>query len=205
MEVNQQKSYALTQQCVRGCTKAVRSNQSTIVYILADKVLTAKMTTDLPTPTAGSTPGLKVFTDALATLPLGVAMFDASANLVFANLAYYSLLDLTPTSTPIGTNLHAIFQALRRRGEFIGGPLSDVVEQQMQVVAAGQPHAFERARPNGRWISVTHAPMPDGYFIRTHQDITERVERQWQQEGVILDLKTRGLQLEQEIARLQAR
>jgi hypothetical protein len=41
------------------------------------------------------------------------------------------------------------------------------------MARAFEPHYMERARPNGRWISVEGAPLPQGGWVTVYTDITE--------------------------------
>ena len=62
---------------------------------------------------------------------------------------------------------------LAERGEY--GPDVDPEEQVRRLAEnAGQQHAYERTRPDGRVIEVRHNPVAGGGFVLIYADITER-------------------------------
>src|SRR5439155_1024429 len=59
---------------------------------------------------------------------------------------------------------------------------------------------FERRRPNGTVIEITFDPMPDGGFIKTYADITERVRAEEERTRLLEEeVEERTRQLRQEV------
>lgn len=107
--------------------------------------------------------------------PGGISLFDAELRLAAHNDQFKQLLDL-PDSL-LG-NPGVCFEDIARyntgRGEY--GP-GDPEQQIAAIVARAshfQAHKFERVRPNGTVLEIRGVPLPDGGFVTTYMDISER-------------------------------
>jgi diguanylate cyclase (GGDEF)-like protein len=111
---------------------------------------------------------------ALADISLGVCFFDGDKKLVVSNQKYREIYNLPPEvtlpGTPVMDLMDHLFASDRspriRRDEYIY--LRD------KMANSGKPHRTVVELMSGQSISVRHQPMPDGGWISTHEDITER-------------------------------
>lgn len=114
-------------------------------------------------------------TNILANIPVGLSAVDSNMNLVAENPLFRTLLDL-PDSLFAGTitTFEDIIRFNAERGEYgqgdVQAQIKSIVERARQVT----PHRFERQRANGITLEVRGAPMPDGGFVTTYVDISER-------------------------------
>jgi diguanylate cyclase (GGDEF)-like protein len=111
---------------------------------------------------------------ALSNLPLGVAFFSAAGKLVVCNRRYAEIYDLVPEEIQPGISLAEIVDRriesgsleMNKREEYLRlcDDAAEIQERRQTVIEL----------MNDRAILVTHQPMPEGGWIATHEDITER-------------------------------
>jgi diguanylate cyclase (GGDEF)-like protein/PAS domain S-box-containing protein len=107
--------------------------------------------------------------------PGGISLFDAELRLAAHNDQFKQLLDLPDSllGNP-GVSFEDIARYNTGRGEY--GP-GDPEQQIAAIVARAshfQAHKFERVRPNGTVLEIRGMPLPDGGFVTTYLDISER-------------------------------
>src|SRR5207244_194368 len=73
-----------------------------------------------------------------------------------------------------GTPFENFIRFNAERGEYGPGDIDALVASRVALAARFQPHVFERTRPNGIVLEIRGRPMPDGGFVTTYTDITER-------------------------------
>ncbi len=102
----------------------------------------------------------------LESMSIGVAVFDKDQRLVTSNRRYGELLELPPPLVTPGASLHAFqrFNDLRKVSEL--GTASLIVTANASVPA--------EVSVNGRWFAIKSDPMPDGGFVISYAEITER-------------------------------
>ena len=112
----------------------------------------------------------------LEALPCGMSVFDKHLNLVASNTEYRRLLGfpdhLFDRQPP---RFEDFIRYNAERGEYGEGDVEPIVAGIVER-ARGEPraHRFERVRPGGIPLEIQGAPMPDGGFVTTYIDITER-------------------------------
>jgi len=103
----------------------------------------------------------------------GIMMISADQVIVVCNRRARELLDLPETlmrGRPHGSDVRAY--------QWANNEFSRTSEDLKAFINSGdtlrQPFHYERERPNGRILDILSQPLPDGGFIRTYLDITER-------------------------------
>lgn len=124
--------------------------------------------------TAASSAPLGVLLAAFEELPTGVSVFDAELNLTFTNRLFRELLGFPDALCLPGEPLEELFRFNAERGEYGPGDVADQVAARLAVAREFKAHAFERRRPDGRYLEVQGRPLPGGGFITTYTDITAR-------------------------------
>lgn len=102
----------------------------------------------------------------LESMSIGVAVFDQEQRLMTVNQRYGELLELPPHLLRVGATLHNFqrFNDLRNVPELgVASPI---------VTANGTAPA--EVSVNGRWFAIKRDPMPDGGFVLSCAEITER-------------------------------
>ena len=113
---------------------------------------------------------------ALANMSQGLAMFDAEERLVLANDRYAEIYGLEPEHLRPGTTLRQLVEHRIASGLYPGLTADDVVRNMRKRVALGGASHLVSRPGDGRILSVSVHPRPEGGWVVTLQDITEREE-----------------------------
>ena len=125
----------------------------------------------------------------------GVCLFDANWTLVVCNARYAQMYGLPPELTVSGTALSKILE--HRIASGLHGP--EYGKRLESEVALGRPDAWNVQLNDGRTIAIKHRPVPDGGWLSTHEDITERerlsleLRQQKEQLNIALENMSQGL------------
>ncbi|MFN6978126.1 MAG: PAS domain-containing protein, partial [Gemmobacter sp.] len=110
----------------------------------------------------------------LGMIQQALSIFDRDLRLAVCNRRYQEMFDLPEAFVTTGAAFEDTIRYLVLRGEY--GPVEDpdaAVRTRVEAARAFVPHYLERARPNGRWVSVEGAPLPQGGWVTVYTDITE--------------------------------
>jgi len=111
---------------------------------------------------------------ALNNMTQGVVMFDTAGRLVVCNARYMAMYGLSPEIVKPGAALVDIVRHRSKTGSLQRDPVQYCAEL-TQNMAAGKVVSFVTEAPDGRAISVVNRAIPGGgYWVGTHDDITER-------------------------------
>jgi diguanylate cyclase (GGDEF)-like protein len=114
------------------------------------------------------------FQMALTSMSQGLCVFDAEHRLVICNDRYLEAYGLAREHARSGTPVREIL-ALRVTNGIYGGPSpEEYVRERLAVVAEAKHRIHIHQLPDGRVIELGHHPTPDGGWVATHDDITER-------------------------------
>ncbi|MBI2306659.1 MAG: PAS-domain containing protein [Rhodocyclales bacterium] len=111
----------------------------------------------------------------LAHFPGGVSVVDKDLRIVEWNEEFRRLLDFPRelfSGEPCAIADFLRYNALR--GEYGDVDPDAYVAAAMDRVNQHVPHHFERTRPDGTVLEVRGTPLPDGGFVTSYTDITER-------------------------------
>ncbi len=112
---------------------------------------------------------------ALDNMRQGLTMFDASERLIFCNAQFLRMHELSPDQVQPGCTLREVLE-LRVRSATLFGDVDHIVERTRQRVASGKITRTLDEWVNGRVVAIEVAPIGDGAWVTTHDDITEHVE-----------------------------
>jgi PAS domain S-box-containing protein len=111
----------------------------------------------------------------LDNLPCGLSVFDGDLRLVSHNPLYRKLLDFPDTLfSKYPPEFEDFIRFNAERGDYGPGHVDTLVAAIVERARHPTPHRLERTRPNGTTIEIIGAPMPEGGFVTTYTDITER-------------------------------
>lgn len=114
------------------------------------------------------------FNRALENMSHGLVMFDSEQRLIVCNRLFSIMYGLSDEQLEPGTTLHEILAYQVANGlsdqEEIEAGIRDWLGRQGNEVLTVQTHKLS----DGRTIQVTFAPMAEGGWLATHEDITER-------------------------------
>jgi diguanylate cyclase (GGDEF)-like protein/PAS domain S-box-containing protein len=107
----------------------------------------------------------------------GLLMFDAQARLVLCNQRYIEMYRLSSEVVKPGCTLRELVDHRKQVGLFPGDP-EEYCREILTQVGKGEisTRIFELA--DGRTVQGVNRPMPNGGWVATHEDITERKQAQ---------------------------
>jgi methyl-accepting chemotaxis protein len=131
------------------------------------------------------------FSDALDHMSQGLCMFDAAGRIVVCNRPYLRMYNLSPEVVKPGCTLRELIEHRRQTGLFTGDP-EQYCKEIMDGIAAGNISKWTVSASDGRVVHAINAPMPDGGWVSTHEDITEQQDLQQQRDDMAKQQKRRG-------------
>jgi diguanylate cyclase (GGDEF)-like protein len=113
------------------------------------------------------------FDTALNNMSQALLMFDGAARLVIHNKRYCEMYGLAPDAITPGMLLPELLRLRMAQGTYSGDPDAYTADLKA-LIARGESFNTSIELPNGRVIDICNSPMPDGGWVATHEDITER-------------------------------
>jgi diguanylate cyclase (GGDEF)-like protein len=110
---------------------------------------------------------------AVDSITHGVAMFNSEQRLVLCNKRYLEIYALSPDVVKLGCNLREILELRKKTTGYPADPERQAIQTATQVLAGKKLNSVI-TMPDGRTITVIGQPTPDGGWVATHEDITER-------------------------------
>ncbi|MDO8875746.1 MAG: EAL domain-containing protein, partial [Pseudolabrys sp.] len=110
---------------------------------------------------------------AINNMSQGLVMFDADARLVVCNDQYVEMYGFSRDVVRLGCSLTELFKQQAKRGLLVG----DADQYGAKLLAAlslGKTVKRVVGTVDGREILITNQPMPNGGWVATHEDITEK-------------------------------
>jgi diguanylate cyclase (GGDEF)-like protein/PAS domain S-box-containing protein len=109
----------------------------------------------------------------LNNMSQGVLMFDPETRMVFCNQRYIEMYGLSADVVQPGCTLRDLLEHRLAAGTFGGNP-DQYIAKVLDNVTAGRTANDIVESGDGRVFSIVNKPMPDGGWLATHEDITER-------------------------------
>jgi diguanylate cyclase (GGDEF)-like protein/PAS domain S-box-containing protein len=110
---------------------------------------------------------------AIENMPHGLIMFDADSRMVICNQRYIEIFRLSPEVVKPGCTLRQLLDHRADNGTFSGDP-EQFAEGLRTSIAEGETSRLFVELADGRTISLVNRRMPNGGWVATHEDITER-------------------------------
>jgi diguanylate cyclase (GGDEF)-like protein len=114
------------------------------------------------------------FDAALKNMVQGLALYDREQRLIVSNERYASMYGLAPEQIRPGIELREVLQLRAANGVYEGATPAEYVARRMCKPEAKSQCSCKLKLNDGRSMSLVCTPMPDGGFLVTHEDITER-------------------------------
>jgi diguanylate cyclase (GGDEF)-like protein len=103
----------------------------------------------------------------------GVVMFNAAERLLVCNERYLEMYGLSADIVKPGVSLQDVIRHRKESGSLNRDP--DEYRQEIRnTVAAGETASILLECADGRVVAMTSRPLPDGSWVSTHEDVTER-------------------------------
>jgi diguanylate cyclase (GGDEF)-like protein len=118
--------------------------------------------------------GRQQFDAALDNMSQGLTFFDRDQKLIVCNRRFSEIYRLSPDQTAIGTSLLDIINHRLARGSFPEMTRADYLARRQTLSRAAEPYDVTDEFRDGRTVSMHYQPMPNGGWVTTHEDITEK-------------------------------
>ncbi len=115
----------------------------------------------------------KVLVATLENMADGVRVFDKNLRLIACNKRSLEMFDYPPRFAEIGTSYEDFVNFNIARGDY-GENGHEQTEARLSRAQRGTGRNVEHVLADGRVIEKLRNPMPDGGFVSTYHDITER-------------------------------
>lgn len=112
----------------------------------------------------------------LDTVMQGILIVDSDHRIVVANRRYVELFDIEAGLVAPGASYEGQLRRLAERGEYGPGDPDALVAMRMAPIQERKSWALDRQRPSGGHLFITGDVLPDGGYVFTFTDVTERVE-----------------------------
>jgi diguanylate cyclase (GGDEF)-like protein/PAS domain S-box-containing protein len=108
---------------------------------------------------------------AVNNMTQGLLLFDAKQHLIICNKRYLEMYGLSADVIKPGCSFREVIAHRKETGSFVGD-----IDHYLEMVLREISHrnAMVISTPDGRSIQVVNEPVPDGGWLATHEDITER-------------------------------
>lgn len=114
------------------------------------------------------------FDTALNNMTHGLCMFDGERRLIVCNTRYAEMYGLTPDLTEPGTSYDDLLAHRLATGIYPKSGAEQYAADMISTVEDRTPRTRLLELVDGRTFSVSFQPMPDGGWVATHEDVTER-------------------------------
>ncbi|MEH2517980.1 diguanylate cyclase (GGDEF)-like protein/PAS domain S-box-containing protein [Bradyrhizobium sp. AZCC 1610] len=108
---------------------------------------------------------------AVSNMTQGLLLFDAKQNLIICNKRYLDMYGLSADVVKPGCSFREVIAHRKETGSFVGD-----IDHYLELVLRDISHrnVMVISTPDGRSIQIVNEPVPDGGWLATHEDITER-------------------------------
>jgi diguanylate cyclase (GGDEF)-like protein len=117
---------------------------------------------------------LKCYEVALDNVSIGICSFNAANRLLLRNDRYAYLYGLLPEQVRVGMHLSEVLALRASVGAMPDMTADEYVTLTQTEDSMRSPTGRVVELKNGRVVVVRFQPLPDGGFVSTHEDITER-------------------------------
>ncbi len=114
-------------------------------------------------------------TTALNNMSQGLCMFDPDGKLVIFNARFAEVYGLPLDKLRPGMTTPELIELASATGKAADADPEGTLAVQASFRRDGQGGALIQQLTDGRSIAISHRPMPDGGFVATFEDITERL------------------------------
>ena len=114
------------------------------------------------------------FDAALSNMSQGLCMADAEQRILVCNRRFAEMFGIASGEVAVGSSIVELFRSAERSGRLPSQLVTEIEAEQRKLALRPQTHAFLREGPDGTVVSVSHKPMPDGGWVATYDDVTER-------------------------------
>ncbi|MGY4161103.1 diguanylate cyclase (GGDEF)-like protein [Bradyrhizobium sp. USDA 4461] len=114
---------------------------------------------------------------AVDNIPQGLVLYDASARIIICNRPYIEMFGLSPDVAKPGCTMQRLIAHRQETGSF-DGDVDAFCDAIIRNVKLGKATRQLTEAPGGRAIEIVNKPLPEGGWVATIEDITERTRNE---------------------------
>lgn len=118
------------------------------------------------------------FATALEYMSQGLCMFDGDERLVVSNERYASMYGLSTDLLKPGVDFRKILDQRIKNNAIAGNDPERYIEERIASVRESTRSRKIQHMSDGRVLAISHAPLPGGGWVATHEDISELAKAQ---------------------------
>ena len=115
----------------------------------------------------------QLFEAALNNMSQGLGMFDAGHRLIVGNRGLTEMFALPEGAAQPGASAGDLLRLAAAGGRFGRAALEAAWAEHRLLAARARAATFIREDEEGRSLSISHQPLPDGGWVATYEDVTE--------------------------------
>ena len=104
----------------------------------------------------------------------GIALFDADERLLLYNRQFGTVCGVPAAAMRHIRRYSDVISTLAAIGRYPNESPEDILAGQRDLIAQRRAALFYRQYPDGRLVAVSHQPLPDGGWVRTYADVSNR-------------------------------
>jgi signal transduction histidine kinase/HAMP domain-containing protein/ActR/RegA family two-component response regulator len=109
---------------------------------------------------------------ALNNMTQGLVLFDRDTRIIICNQRYIEMYGLSPDVVKPGCTLEQLIAHRIETGSFKGN-VDGYGAAVLRDLASGKITQITVETGHGKWIQVVNAPLPNGGWVATHEDVTD--------------------------------
>ncbi|MBK1842115.1 hybrid sensor histidine kinase/response regulator [Azospirillum sp. YIM B02556] len=115
----------------------------------------------------------KLLQATLENVGQGICVIDADHRIAAWNHRYLELLDLPADMVRVGVPFADLIRFNTERGEYSAHDMKALLTNR-DTANLQWPYRYERRRPDGTVLEILANPLPEGGYVSTYTDVTER-------------------------------
>ena len=111
---------------------------------------------------------------ALSSMLQGLCVHDCEGRLEIFNQQFCNILGLSPDEIKPGLSIREIIQISCAAGNYPGREFEEVVTERQAFIDRRETGTLVIELAMNRLVSIIHCPMPNGGWVATYEDVTDR-------------------------------
>ena len=134
---------------------------------------------------------IRQLTSALDYMSQGLCMFDSRSRVVFCNKPFLRMYNLSARVAKPGCTLRALLEHRKETG-LLSLDVERYYKEILDGVAAGKSLKWTLPAGDGRTFYSANQPTPEGGWVSTHEDVTDRLHLQKEHDQAADQQRRRG-------------
>jgi len=114
------------------------------------------------------------FEQAIANMPQGICLYDAEDRLQLVNEQFCRIYNQPMSRLRTGMKLYDVLADSCAIGNYPGRDVDEIYLARKRFIDRREKGTFLQQLGDGRLIAIYHQPLPNGGWVCTYEDITER-------------------------------